>query len=87
MKMIPHISLTHLSHQPSCSLQGYDLVVSHVGMILVLEAKSRDGLSEPDLVADGVLQRWIVLLHETNYLATVHRLHHFALMRLTEGLM
>ena len=56
-------------------------------MILVLEAKSRDGLSEPDLVADGVLQRWIVLLHETNYLATVHGLYLLALKRLTEGLM
>jgi hypothetical protein len=30
-------------------------VVSHVGVFLVLEAKGRDGLSEPDLVANGVL--------------------------------
>ena len=49
-----HISPSSLP-SPSCGLQWDNLVVSHVGVFLVLEAKGRDGLSEPDLVANGVL--------------------------------
>ncbi len=53
-------------------------------VLLVFEAKGRDGLAQTNPVANGVLQRRIVLLHDVNHLVAVHGLDHFTFMRLTE---
>ena len=53
-------------------------------MLLVLETHSRDSLAELNPVANSVIQRWILLTHDVNHLTAIHRLHHLALIRLTE---
>ena len=54
-------------------------------MILEVETERRNDLTKTDLVADCVLQRWIVLLDNLDDLTAVHRLGHLALVRLTEA--
>ena len=51
----------------------------------MLESERRDHLSQPHLVADGVLQCGIIPLDDAHDLVAVHRLHHLTLVRLTEA--
>ena len=84
LSQIPHIPLTS-----PLLLLGYPqwnhFVIRYVRVILVVEAKRRDDLTQTDLVTDCVLQRWIVLLDDLDELVAVHRLGHLTLVRLTEA--
>ena len=85
MFLIPHISLTYLSHRLSCCSKWHHFVIGYVRMILVLETKSIDGLAQTDPVANGVLQRWKVLLHDANHLVAVQRLRYLSFTGLTKA--
>ena len=53
-------------------------------VLFVFETQCRDGFAKSDPVANRVLQRRIVLLHDTDHLVAVHGLHHLAFTRQTE---
>ena len=53
-------------------------------VLLVIESEGLDDLAQTNLVADGVLQRRIVMLDDGDDLVTVRLRHHLTLFRLTD---
>ena len=65
---------SHNPHTPltSGSPQRNDFIERHMRMVLETVAKGWHDFAQLYLVAIGVLQRGIVLLHDTDYLVAVH---------------
>jgi len=65
-------------------MKRHRLVVGHMRVLLVIESEGIDDLAQTNPVADGVLQRRIILLDDGDDLVAVQLLHHLALFRLTD---